>query len=402
MASIPVPLSTAVYAIQESARLEADELILVCCGSNTDAGADLASVRIAQLTGAQVFAVSPSEENQDRLIHDLGLPRDHVLAASDQDLSGALLKATGHRAFDVIVAFTDEQLPTLASLGATCADCARLVQVGVGGQALVEALALDPTLLRKNVTYTTLEIGSIIGLETPSLEKLRRRYVHFLLPISSLLLCHWAVPSALSRSMGRTNHLLRRLFAKAISLYRQGDLKALGFTPDIYDISAVGEALHAVASTKIGSEGDRRRWGVVVSLENDASTLPVRPVKYDTVFSPDKTYLLVGCLGGLGRSISRWMLARGGRKFVFLGRSGTDKAPARRMVEDLQASGAEVTVVRGDVVNLEDVERAVRSIEGLIGGVIQAAMGLGVSIVFLSLSSYTPSIPAPGTYHIQQ
>lgn len=141
----------------------------------------------------------------------------------------------------------------------------------------------------------------------------------------------------------------------------------------------MGEAFNAVAAGKQEAQAGPGS-GVVLSLENDASLVPMRPVKYDTALSPDKTYLLVGCLGGLGRSMSKWMLARGARKFVFLGRSGTDRAPARRLVEDLQAWGAQVTVVRGDVVELEDVQRAVAAIDGPIGGVVQAAMGLGVSV----------------------
>lgn len=88
---------------------------------------------------------------------------------------------------------------------------------------------------------------------------------------------------------------------------------------------------------------------------------------------------MIGCLGGLGRSISKWMVKRGARKFVFVGRTGTDRKPARQLVEDLEAEGADITVIRGDVGVLADVQRAVAAIKGPIGGVIQAAMGLNVS-----------------------
>lgn len=103
------------------------------------------------------------------------------------------------------------------------------------------------------------------------------------------------------------------------------------------------------------------------------------PLRYDSVLSPEKTYLLIGCLGGLGRSMSKWMVKQGARKFVFLGRSGIDKTPARKLVEDLEHSGATVQVVRGDVGKYTDVQKCVDVIDGDIGGVIQAAMGLNVS-----------------------
>ena len=76
-----------------------------------------------------------------------------------------------------------------------------------------------------------------------------------------------------------------------------------------------------------------------------------------------------------------WMQQQGARKFVFLGRSGIDRPAARDLVGQLEASGAEVRVVRGDVCNIEAVHKAIGvSLSlGAIGGVIQAAMGLGVS-----------------------
>lgn len=69
-----------------------------------------------------------------------------------------------------------------------------------------------------------------------------------------------------------------------------------------------------------------------------------------------------------------------------IGRSGLDKEPARRLVKDLEDAGAEVHVTRGDVGDASVVEEAVAAIEGEIGGVVQAAMGLDVFFILFSLS----------------
>lgn len=61
-----------------------------------------------------------------------------------------------------------------------------------------------------------------------------------------------------------------------------------------------------------------------------------------------------------------------------IGRSGLDKEPARRLVKDLEDAGAYVQVTRGDVSEVAVVVEAVAAIEGEIGGVVQAAMGLDV------------------------
>jgi NAD(P)-dependent dehydrogenase (short-subunit alcohol dehydrogenase family) len=104
------------------------------------------------------------------------------------------------------------------------------------------------------------------------------------------------------------------------------------------------------------------------------------PFKYRTRFDPDKSYLLVGCLGGLGRSISRWMFLLGARHFTFIGRSGTDKPSASKLVEDLTEAGATVTVHKGSVADRELVQRAVNGCSRSIGGVVQASMAIHVGI----------------------
>lgn len=68
-----------------------------------------------------------------------------------------------------------------------------------------------------------------------------------------------------------------------------------------------------------------------------------------------------------------------------IGRSGLDKEPARRLVKDLEDAGAEVHITRGDVGDASVVEEAVAAIEGEIGGVVQAAMGLDVCFFLFPL-----------------
>ncbi|VUC32409.1 unnamed protein product [Clonostachys rosea] len=81
-----------------------------------------------------------------------------------------------------------------------------------------------------------------------------------------------------------------------------------------------------------------------------------------------------GCLGGIGRSLSRWMMSRGARNFVFMGCSGTNKAEARKLVARLEDAGANVRAIRGDVIDPSAVALAVKACEETllpIGGVIK-------------------------------
>lgn len=90
---------------------------------------------------------------------------------------------------------------------------------------------------------------------------------------------------------------------------------------------------------------------------------------------------MIGCLGGLGRSISKWIITRGARRFVFLSRLGLDKVAARRLIKDLESSRADYRVIRGDVCNISDIKQVVDQADSPIGGVVQAAMGLNISLV---------------------
>ncbi|KAH7032589.1 uncharacterized protein B0I36DRAFT_373300 [Microdochium trichocladiopsis] len=95
-------------------------------------------------------------------------------------------------------------------------------------------------------------------------------------------------------------------------------------------------------------------------------------------FSQEASYLLVGCLGGLGRSLTTWMMQRGARRFVFLSRTGARSPAAGRLIRDIEASGSSATIVRGDVTVYADVEAAVNLVpsEHPIRGVIHTAMVL--------------------------
>ncbi|KAL8937353.1 MAG: hypothetical protein Q9216_004470 [Gyalolechia sp. 2 TL-2023] len=126
-----------------------------------------------------------------------------------------------------------------------------------------------------------------------------------------------------------------------------------------------------------GSLDDASDAGIV-SWDYGKSLVKIRPSANKLRFSPDATYLLVGCLGGLGRSLTTWMLERGCRDFAFVSRSGADKPEAAQVVDFLERSGASVRVFWADASNEEDVLAVVTDISATkpIRGVVHAAMVL--------------------------
>jgi len=118
---------------------------------------------------------------------------------------------------------------------------------------------------------------------------------------------------------------------------------------------------------------------IVVTFADPDAVLRVKPSVPRVVFDPQATYILAGCLGGVGRSIATWMVDRGARSLSFLSRAGWKHSGASAIVKVLRGRGVAVTVIRCDVANSHDVHCAVNQISKIgkpVKGVMQAAMVL--------------------------
>ena len=114
--------------------------------------------------------------------------------------------------------------------------------------------------------------------------------------------------------------------------------------------------------------------------------LPSRP---KLRLQEDATYFLVGCLGGLGRSLTTWMIERGAKHLAFMSRSGADSRSAAALIQSIEARGVTATVIRGDVTAIADVKAAVKEAGAVhpVRGVVHAAMVLEVSVLVIKLAT---------------
>lgn len=148
----------------------------------------------------------------------------------------------------------------------------------------------------------------------------------------------------------------------------------------------------AIAGVQATSDGTQPHIVSVNTLQESADVsvltynysndvIKAHEPKFQIGFSSEDTYLLVGCLGGLGRSLTSWMMSRGAKHFAFISRSGADKAEAAQLIKSINAAGAVTEVFRGDASNQSDVSHALGSITSSgrrIRGVVHAAMVLQV------------------------
>ncbi|EQL00680.1 Beta-ketoacyl synthase [Ophiocordyceps sinensis CO18] len=171
---------------------------------------------------------------------------------------------------------------------------------------------------------------------------------------------------------------------------------------DSFDLSRFSDAAAAVNASPVRA---------VLTCDPEATLVPIKQTPEPLTFDGNGTYLLIGCLGGLGRSLTIWMISRGARNFIFLSRSGADKPEAAALMADLRGMGQSQTcklslqVARGDVSRREDVAAAISLASTPIRGVIQAAMVLH-ELIFntMSLQQWNQVIQPKvlGTMHLDE
>ncbi|KAL4936458.1 hypothetical protein BDV06DRAFT_233408 [Aspergillus oleicola] len=119
--------------------------------------------------------------------------------------------------------------------------------------------------------------------------------------------------------------------------------------------------------------------GCVLSWPSDNQQMAVRvqPADFKTLFRSDKTYLLVGCTGGLGLSLCRWMAKNGARYLVLTSRRPEKVDP--RWSESIRRMGVKIDIMALDISERQSLNRVydeIRQNYPAVAGVANAAMVL--------------------------
>ena len=315
--------TTAYYALVDVARLQPGEYCLVHAAAG---GVGQMAVQIAQLLGAKVIATCGAQAKRDYLKDKFGLPDEMIFSSRDTTFVEGVFRVTGGRGCDVVLNSLAGEL--LHSTWSCVAPFGRFVEIGKRDIHENTKLAMDP--FRKNIAYASVDLITIYNLNV---------------------------------SLGA------RVIRDSFKLLEQGKIQPAGPIERV----SYAEIQKGFRLLQMG-----KFFGKVVMIPGEKDLVPVMPpiYKQDLLFHAEKVYLLVGGLGGLGRSLSEWMLRKGARKIAFLSRSGASRPNAKATVQWLEARGVAVTVYKADAASLEQVSIVVNSIGSKLGGIFQAAMVL--------------------------
>lgn len=94
-----------------------------------------------------------------------------------------------------------------------------------------------------------------------------------------------------------------------------------------------------------------------------------------TYLLPDKTYIIVGGLGGFGLELANWMVARGARNIVLTSRSGVKTGYQALMIRRWKEHGVKVVIDTNDVTTLKGAQNLLRASNklGLVGAIFNLA-----------------------------
>lgn len=275
-------------------------------------GVGQAAVQVAQAVGAEIFATA--SPGKWEFLKAQGIK--HIYNSRTLAFASDIMADTDGQGVDVVLnslngEFIAKSLELLAPL-------ARFIEIGKLGIWQEE----EVYELRPDVSYHAFDLGEIAP---------------------------------------RNPHLITDLFTQLLSDVESGLL--LPLPHKIFPIEQ--------ASAAFGTMQRAKHMGKIVIRIPEAGAFDSTPLSVDNHAS----YLITGGLGALGLQVASFLVDEGAGHLILVGRRGATTETAQEAVKKLRARGAQVTVAKADVSNLEEMATLLEEIptEMPLRGVVHAA-----------------------------
>ncbi|XP_044270431.1 fatty acid synthase [Tribolium madens] len=328
--TIPVVYGTSYYALIVRGGMKPGESILIHAGTG---GVGQASIAIALHMGCKVFTTVSSQAKRDFLKKTFPQLTDDCIGNSrDTSFEQMVMTQTNGRGVDLVLnSLANHQL-----------------------QASVRCLAIGGRFL---------EIGKVdLSNNSPLGMSIFLKNTTF----------HGILLDALLDSDGPDKREVVRLVNEGIA---NGAVKPLQST--VFNENQTEQAFRFMASGKhIGK--------VVLKIRDEESRKAQRPKPKTvtaiprTYMDPDKSYVLVGGLGGFGLELANWLITRGATKIVLTSRSGIKTGYQSLCVRRWRESGVKVLISTADATSDKGARRLLEEANSLgpVGGIFNLAVVL--------------------------
>ncbi|KAK4892946.1 hypothetical protein LTR27_008674 [Elasticomyces elasticus] len=324
-ASLTGTACTVYRAFVDIAQLQQGERVLIHAGAGATGQM---AIQLAGHLGAEVFVTVSSNTKRQLIQNAYGIKPSNIFSSRDTSFVNGIKRLTGGQGVDVVLNSLTGEL--LASAWAeVIAPFGRWIEIGKRDMIDNNSLAMRPFL--NNVSFSCVDLTGI-----------------------------WRQRAA----------LMRRLLTDVFTLVTDGVLHAPKPLAK-FGVHQVQAAFRRLQTNKDGGK-------VIVDMETEKEVIVQQPPMHLWNFRGDRSYLLAGGLGGLGREIARWMVRRGVRFLIVLSKSEPGKDETRLMLlDDLHAAECKVAAMMCDIADKDALEAALSECSTKlppIAGCIQASM----------------------------
>ncbi len=315
-ATIPVAFLTAYYSLVTQAKLRRGEWVLIHGGAG---GVGQAAIQIAQARGARIIATAASPAKRD-LLTALGVP--HVINSRSATFIDDV-RAIIPKGVDVVL---NSLAGDAMERGLAClCPFGRFVELGKRDYVNNTAIGLRP--FRNNLTYFGVDLDQML------------------------------------RHQKRT---CQKIFSELMRLFAAGTLTPLPYS--VFRAGDLGQAFGLMQhSAHVGK--------ILITPPRE----PVRPAAAPFKVNPSGTHVITGAFGGFGLATAKWLVERGARHLVLIGRRGAATEEAKSALADFAARGVSVHAAACNVADRRAMEKLFEHVDATmppIVGVLHAAMVL--------------------------
>ncbi|KAK1140234.1 Type I Iterative Polyketide synthase (PKS) [Aspergillus melleus] len=325
-ASLPTSLWLAFYSLHKLASLEEGEWVLIHQATSS-VGQIL--VQMSMKRGAHVLATVSSTDKRQLLCDTFSLSPARVYVSGDTSICQRVQSVTNRSGIDVVIgSLTDWGGPDLFGC---LAAYARIIDIGVSSSS------------------------------APNLWKPKQRAINISRASVNLVELLQHKPA-----------IVYRTFQQAAKLWFESHTTMKPLVLHVFPADEIESAFRQMQERKlIGKRIIELKQGMNIKVKTRT-----RP---NYQFSSRSTYVISGGLGGLGRTLARWMVSRGARYLILLSRSGPRNPEAHQLIHELEEQGATVATPQVDVGNLSRLKQVLAELSSSmppIRGCIQGTMVL--------------------------
>ncbi|KGQ07334.1 Lovastatin nonaketide synthase [Beauveria bassiana D1-5] len=307
---VPSHFLSAYYALFVTGRLTQGMKVLIHAGAS---GFGLAAVELALLSGATVFAtvMGPDTDRQRNILQKRGIEHDHILDGNYHSYPSLVRLLTKDRGVDLVYNPTHNDMHLLVACVRRCGTI-----VHFANSAEHSSSVSTPSF---PVTIVRFDLATLLSEDLfPAIEM-----IHSANKLTANTSLEWMADSTVKQ---------------------------------LFDVSRLHDALRAVSeSPYLGSvsviAGSTQEHASLVQVLQQSLPNPLENCIY-----ADATYVLVGGLGGLGRSIAELLADNGAKNIAFLSRSGASSSSATHFLRGLSDRGVTVKAFAIDICNQVDLQ----------------------------------------------